>query len=168
LFITRPKTMFESNYLANDRGRFVRNNTFRLFLLGVPSGGLLAFLMYLGNQNRRNAQVFILVVIVPYTVLMTLYLIYVAVLWIKRWNRTIHKINIESGNLSIETFAIFWYKPIIYAVKVSDVIIKKSAFVWYGKEKKEGLVIKVGREELYFVKDYFDKPESILNFLSSA
>ena len=159
--------MFESNYLAIDRCRSVRSTAFQLIFLGLPLGGLIAFVMYLANENRHNAQVFILIVIVPYTLFATFFVGYATILMIKRWNRTINKIDIESGNLSAETFPIFWYKSKRYVIKVSDVILNNTTFPWYGKEKKEGIVIKVGKEELYFVKDYFDDYESILNSISS-
>ena len=158
--------MSESNYLANERGTAVKNIILQTIFLIIPLSGLMIFGMYLSNKDEPAAKMLVLVMIIPYILCITAYVIFVIKLMIKRWNRTINKIDIESDNLSIKTFPIFWYKQRNYVVKTSSVVLKNRTFPWYGKEKKDGLVIKINnQEELYLVEDYFDNYEKILSHL---
>ena len=158
--------MSESNYLANERGTAVKNIILQTIFLIIPLSGLMIFGMYLSNKDEPAAKMLVLVMIIPYILCITAYVIFLIKLMIKRWNRTINKIDIESDNLSIKTFPIFWYKQRNYVVKTSSVVLKNRTFPWYGKEKKDGLVIKINnQEELYLVEDYFDNYEKILSHL---
>ncbi len=158
--------MFESNYLATQLSRLVRNIFLQSILIVLPLGGFLIALMYFANKNNHNAKILITLAVVPYSIGISIYIIYILNLLVKRWNRTINTINFESRKVTLETFPIFWYKPKQYVVSAPELIIKKTTFPWYGKDKKEGVVIKVNNQnELYLVKDYFDDYEVILNSL---
>ncbi len=158
--------MFESNYLAADRKIAIKNIILQTIFLIIPLSGLMILGMYLANKDKPTAKMLVLVMIVPYILCITVYVIFVIKLMIKRWNRTINTINFESSKVTLETFPIFWYKPKQHVVSAPELIIKKTTFPWYGKEKKEGVVIKVDNQnELYLVKDYFDDYEVILNNL---
>ncbi len=84
----------------------------------------------------------------------------------KRWNRTIREINFQNNNIIVNSFPILWLKSQNYFLPLSEVIVNKSIFEWYGKEKKDGITIKISNKlKLYLVKDYFDNCDEILNKL---
>ncbi len=158
--------MFKSNYLATQQSRSVRYNAIQSTFIGIPFGGVLIFLMYFANKGREKTQILISMTVVPFAVALIVFIGFMIRLMIKRWNRTINTINFESGKVTLETFPVFWYKPKRYVVSAPELIIKKTTFPWYGKDKKEGLVVKVNNQnELYLVGDYFDDYEVILNSL---
>ena len=159
--------MSESNYLTTQRGRSVRNIFLQSILIVLPLAGFLIALMYFANKNNHNAKVLITVAVVPYSIGTSIYIIYIMNLLVKRWNRTINIINFESEKVNLETFPIFWYKQKKFTINISRVTLKKTVFPWYGKEKKEGIVIKINnKDEFYLVKDYFDDYETIKNQLN--
>jgi len=158
--------MFESNYLAEERGKSVKGIILQVIFIMIPLSGLLIFLAYIANKDSSTAKMLVIFMVVPYSLAVAIFLIFALKLMIKRWNRTIKKLNIESGNLSVETFSIFWYMQKNYIAKTSNVILKERTFPWYGKERKEGVAIKIDNEELYFIKDYFGDYDKILNDIS--
>lgn len=150
--------------MASERGRFIRNNIYQIFFIAFPIVGSIYFLIYLSSIDSKNAIVFFLVVILPEMLILSLFFVFVTRLMMKRWNSTINAINFENGKMTLETFPIIWYKPKKYIMNIPDLSFKKSIFSWYGKEKKEGVLIKINNQnELYLVKDYFDDYEVILN-----
>lgn len=84
----------------------------------------------------------------------------------KRWNNTIKEIDFIENAIVIHTFSILWMPTKDFSISYKDIKIKNSIFIWYGKEHKNGLTISFGRNNLYFVSDYFDDSDNIIKNLS--
>ncbi len=156
-------TSFESNYVAIDRGKAVRNNSFQILFLVIPFFGLLIFSLYLVNINIKEAQVFVLVVLAPFMLALVVFFVFITLLMMKRWNRTITKIGFENNKSYITTFPVLWLTSKYFDLPISSISFSKRNFSWYSKEGKEGLMLRIGdgKDELYLIKDYFDDYESI-------
>jgi len=159
--------MYTSNYLAEERAKSVKLVIVQVIFLMTPLSGLFIYLMYIINKDSKTAQMLILFMVLPYSLAVAVFLIFAVRLMIKRWNRTISSLNIDSGNLTVKTFPIFWYRPRNYSSNISNITLENRSFQWYGKEKKEGIKIKIGNDDLYFVNYYFDDYDKILNNLSA-
>jgi hypothetical protein len=159
-------------YLVNDNGLnrniFVRKNVLQIFFLAFPASGFIVFLRYLNVKDDDSGTVFFLLVMLPFTLAIILLFVFVTIRMMKRWNHTIREINFETNRISITTFSVLWFRSKVYCVTFLDITIKESNFQWYGKEKREGLTIKIkNSDELYAVKDYFDDFEMVSSKLSN-
>jgi len=158
--------MFEINSLGNKRDGYVKREAYRGLIIGPIFSVLMIFLTYL---SMSKWIVFFYVTSPFLVILMLLGFVYSPILMLQRHNRTICSININNKTVSINTFQALWMKPRFFVWKKENMMIKFSKFNWYGKETKEGIVLKTeNNKEYYLVKDYFTNYEEIKNKLFSS
>lgn len=86
---------------------------------------------------------------------------------LKRLNKTIREINIETHKIEISTFKGPMLKSKTYTTSFSDLKVSQFKFRWYGKREKIGVIIHINglEKDLYLVKDYFDEYNNIISNL---
>ncbi len=81
----------------------------------------------------------------------------------KRWNKTVKEIDFRDGIVLISTFPILWLHSKEISINQNDIKAKKSTYVWYGKEPKNGITVYFNKEEFYIVENYFNEYEAIIS-----
>jgi hypothetical protein len=85
-----------------------------------------------------------------------------------RVNNTINSLEIGESMMKLTTNRALWFKPKKSQIKFESIKLLPSNFVWYGKEKREGIIIRtIDKREYYLVKDFFDEYDEILKKLNS-
>jgi hypothetical protein len=99
-------------------------------------------------------------------IMMILFFIVAPIIMLKRHNRTIDEISFEENNVTLKVFQALWMGSKLIKANKKEIKIIKSKFQWYGKEKKDGYILKLGQnQEYYLVLDYFTDKEQIINNL---
>lgn len=101
----------------------------------------------------------------PFSVLMLVFFSYITLRMIKRWNHTIQTLEISGDTIAIVTFGTIGLKSIKIVLHVSKIKVKNSLFLWYSKEKREGIMMANKEEDFYLVKDYFKEYDEIIKIL---
>jgi len=83
---------------------------------------------------------------------------------LKKHNRTIKRIRFEEGYIIIDLFAALWMKSKEYKFHRNTLKVRDAKFHWYGKQIKEGLILK-DKDEYYLVLEYFTESEDIKKHL---
>ena len=151
--------MFEINSIGYKRDKYVKRESLKMLIIG-PIFSIAYLIVTYISMSKWVAFFY---VTSPFLViLMLLGFVYSPLLMLQRHNRTICSINLSNETVSINTFQALWMKPKFFVWKKENLMIKFSKFNWYGKETKEGIVLKTeDNKEYYLVSDYFTDYEKI-------
>ncbi|UBM63195.1 hypothetical protein LA303_04290 [Candidatus Sulfidibacterium hydrothermale] len=155
--------MFEINSVGKKRDGYVKREAYRGLIFGPIFSVLMIFLTYL-SMSKWIA--FFYVTSSFLVILMFFGFVYSPILMLQRHNRTVCSINVNKETVTIKTFQALWMKSKVFAWKKENLKIKLSKFNWYGKETKEGIILKTkDNMGYYLVKDYFIDYDEIKNKL---
>lgn len=147
--------MYNVNDEGINRNKFVRNNVLQIIFIAFPLIGFVIFTRYLISEGEK--RLFFLIVILPFSIALCTFFVFITGLMLKRWNRTIKEIDIQNNYIIVKTFSVLWLRSKYYSLSISECSVRKSIFEWYGKEKKEGItIISAKKSKLFLVKEYFD------------
>jgi len=107
-------------------------------------------------------------VISPLLLILIIFLFIIAPsIMLKRHNKTVKRISFQDEYIIITVFDALWLKSKEYVIKRSNLKMSNSRFYWYGKQMREGIILK-DKIEYYLVFDYFTESEEIKRRLISA
>jgi len=106
-------------------------------------------------------------VIAPFLLMMMIFFFIVApIIMLKRHNRTIEEIRFDETEITFKVFQALWMGAKSVKANKKDIKIITTKFNSYGKEKKDGYILKISQnQEYYVVLDYFTEKEQIINNL---
>lgn len=155
--------MLETNNNGILRNKYVKKEALKMLIVGpLFSIGYIALSFI--SMYKWTAFFYI---IAPFLFIMMIFFFIVApIVMLNRHNRTIEEISFEETNLTFKVFQALWMDSKLIKVNKKEIKIIKSKFQWYGKEKKDGYILKLGHnQEYYLVLDYFTDKEQVINNL---
>lgn len=153
--------MFEVNEIGFLRDRFVRKEALKMLIIGPLFSIIYLALSYISMSK----WVTFFYAVSPLLLAMIIFLFIIAPLkMLKRHNRTIKRIRFEEGYITIDLFAALWMKSKEYKFHRNTLRVRDAKFHWYGKQIKEGLILK-DKDEYYLVLEYFTESEDIKKHL---
>lgn len=153
--------MFKVNEIGFLRDRFVRKEALKMLIIGPLFSIIYLALSYISMSK----WVTFFYAVSPLLIVMIIFLFIIAPLkMLKRHNRTIRRIRFEDGYIIIDLFAALWMKSKEYKFHRNTLNVRNAKFHWYGKQIKEGLILK-DKDEYYLVLEYFTESEDIIKQL---
>ncbi len=156
--------MFLVNDKGNLRNKFVKKEALKMLLGGAITIMILLSLSYVSMSKWptfffATSPIILLIGIIGYII--------APIIMLKRHNRTIEEISFEENKIVFKVFSALWLKSKKIELIRGNFEIIESSFIWYGKGKKKGVIIRLRNyEEYYLVSDYFDEYELIINSLN--
>ncbi len=152
------------NEVGLERSKAVRKEIYRTIFIGPVYAIFMLTLIYLGTS--KNITAFYMIGLF-FLVFFLILIVYAPSKMIKRHTHTICKITIEDSLFSFSTFSELWIPKKTFKISISELKIKKSIFLWYGKNTaRNGLTFLIKQEEFYLVKDFFDEYEFFVSTIS--
>ena len=149
--------MFEVNEIGFLRDKFVRKEALKILIIGPLFSIIYLTLSYI---SMIKWAIFFYAAS-PFLLLIVIFLFIIApIKMLKRHNRTIKRIKFEEEFIIISVFSALWMKSKEYKFNRNTLKVRDSKFYWYGKQIKEGLILK-DKDEYYLVLEYFTESEDI-------
>lgn len=149
--------MFEVNEIGFLRDRFVRKEALKMLIIGPLFSIIYLTLSYISMTKWAT----FFYAASPLLLFIIIFLFIIApIKMLKRHNRTIKRIKFEEEFIIIDVFSALWMKSKEYKFNRNTLKVRDSKFHWYGKQIKEGLILK-DKDEYYLVLEYFTESEVI-------
>ncbi len=148
------------------RDQYVKREALKMLILGPLFSIIYIVLSFISMSKWPD---FFYVIALFLLLMMIFFFIVAPIIMLNRHNRTIKEIRFEDNEIKFKSFQALWMKAKFVKANKKDFKITSSKFYWYGKEKKDGYVLKLGqKQEYYIVLDYFTNKEQIISSIGQV